>query len=434
MKIRSIIGERKKKIASRHGRSWVHGPEGVKACESNGVYYTIYMTKERNEGCVALFVDDEPNILSAIKRELHEWARERSIEVRTAPSAAEGLRFLHSEGGNKVAIIVSDLKMPEMLGSDFLLEVRASFPSIITILLTGFSEPQELMKAIKAGIFSYILKPWEPEYLKTELDKALEVRRLMLEAQARKKTLEEELKWAGEMQRAILKPSLQSSEGVEFRTSYRPVTGLYCSGDYYDVIGMGSGRFLILLGDVAGHGVKAAFVTGILKAIIYPEYLQATGGKSFSPSAFLTWLNSRMNFELRKNSDLIITFFAGLLDPQAQTITYANAGQPHPFIISGGQSRELPVSGHGLGFATTASYVDRTEDLLVGDTFFAFTDGLIEAGAKEGNCVSGPCLKDILKAEPYGGDYHKRILEAALKASGSGDFEDDVTILTARIL
>jgi len=405
----------------------------ARPCESNGEYYTIYMAQGKNEGSVALFVDDEPNILSALKRELHDWSKERSIEIRTASSAAEGLKYLYAEGNDKVAIIVSDLRMPEMLGSDFLLEVRASFPSIITILLTGFSEPQELMKAIKAGIFSYILKPWEPEYLKTELDKALEVRRLMLEAQARKKTIEEELKWAGEMQRAILKPSLQSSEGVEFRTSYRPVPGLYCSGDYYDVIGMGSGRYLILLGDVAGHGVKAAFVTGILKAIIYPEYVQASGGKSFSPSAFLSWLNSRMNFELRKNSDLLITFFAGLLDPQAQTITYANAGQTHPFIISGGAPRELPVSGVGIGFATTASFVERTEDILKGDTFFAFTDGLVEAGAKGGE-IAEPSMRDILAAIPYGTDYHKRILEAALAASGASDFDDDVTILTARVL
>jgi phosphoserine phosphatase RsbU/P len=391
------------------------------------------MAQEKNQDCVALFVDDEPNILSALKRELHDWARERSIEIRTAPSAAEGLKYLYTEGSDKVAIIVSDLKMPEMLGSDFLLEVRASFPHIITILLTGFSEPQELMKAIKAGIFSYILKPWEPEYLKTELNKALEVRRLTAEAEARKKTIEEELKWAGEMQRAILKPSLVSSEGVEFRTSYRPVTGLYCSGDYYDVIGMGNGRFLILLGDVAGHGVKAAFVTGILKAVIYPEYVQATGGKSFSPAAFLSWLNSRMNFELRKSSDLIITLFAGLLDPPSQTITYANAGQTHPFIVSAGQPRELPVSGVGLGFASSAAYVDRTEDILKGDTFFAFTDGLVEAGMK-GNACAGPCIKDILAAESYGVDYHKRILEAALKATNSGDFEDDVTILTAKLV
>jgi phosphoserine phosphatase RsbU/P len=380
---------------------------------------------------IILFVDDEANILSALKRELHDWSRERSLDIRTAPSAREGLNFL-VQAAPRVAVIVSDLKMPEMLGSDFLLEVKDRYPSIITILLTGFSEPQELMKAIKAGIFSYILKPWEPEYLKTELDKALETRRMRAEAQARAKAVEEELKWAGEMQRSFLKPTLVSSEGVEFRTSYRPLTGLYCGGDYYDVISMGTGRFLVLLGDVAGHGVKAAFVTGILKAIIYPEYLAQTGGKAFSPAGFLSWLNDRMNFELRKNSGMIITFFAGLIDLRAMTLTYANAGQNHPYIISGTKLRELPVSGSGLGYASSVQYADRSEELKAGDILVAYTDGLVEARDAEGACKEITAW-DVLVAVPYGPDFHKRIIESALAASGQSDFADDVTILTARI-
>jgi sigma-B regulation protein RsbU (phosphoserine phosphatase) len=234
------------------------------------------------------------------------------------------------------------------------------------------------------------------------------------------------------MQRALLKPRLVSSEGVEFRMSYRPLTGLYCGGDYYDVVEMGSRRYLILLGDVAGHGVKAAFVTGILKAIIYPEYLQAARNKSFSPSAFLAWLNERMNFELRKSSGLIITFFAGLIDVQAGTITYANAGQNHPFVLGNGSLRELLASGSSLGFASSVSYIDRVEPMGVGDVIVAYTDGLVEHRASDGSCMDLPA-REILAGVPYGADYHKRILESALAAGQAGDFDDDVTILTARL-
>jgi phosphoserine phosphatase RsbU/P len=383
-----------------------------------------------SEPSTLLFVDDEANILSALKRELHEWAKERNVEIRTATSGPDGLRFLEV-AASRVSVIVSDLKMPEMLGSDFLLEVKARYPWIITILLTGFSETQELMKAVKAGIFSYILKPWEPEYLKAELDKAFETRRMRAEAEARAKAVEEELRWAGEMQRAFLKPSLASSEGVEFRTSYRPVTGLYCGGDYYDVIGIGPGRYLALIGDVAGHGVKAAFVTGILKAIIYPEYVQAPGANRFSPAAFLSWLNSRMNFELRKNSGIIITFLVGLIDVQAGTLCYANAGHCHPFLIKEGEARSLPVSGSSLGFAPNVSYVERTEAMGSQDLLVAYTDGLVESRTEDGSCVELD-LQSILATTPYGNDYHRRLLEAALTASKKADFDDDVTILTAR--
>lgn len=379
-----------------------------------------------------LFVDDEQNILNALKRELHDWAKERSVELKTAISAREAMKKLE-ESASRTAVVISDLKMPEKLGSDFLLEVRSRYPKIITMLLTGYSEPAELMKAVRAGIFSFILKPWEPEYIRIEIEKALEARKMRDEAEARALIVDEELRWAGEMQRAILRPKLLSSEGVEFRTSYRPVTGLYCGGDYYDVVDMGPKRYLLLLGDVAGHGVKAAFVTGILKAIIYPEYLQAARGKAFSPAAFLSWLNERMNFELRKSSGIIITFFAGLLDVQAGSLCYANAGQTHPCIVSGGRIRELPIAGSSLGFAASVSYLDRTEPLEPGDLLVTYTDGLTECRTSSGGCVEIP-IAELLSSVPYGPDFHKRLLDAALAAGKRGDFDDDVTILTARIL
>ncbi|HUX36577.1 MAG TPA: SpoIIE family protein phosphatase [Rectinemataceae bacterium] len=389
------------------------------------------MTNHETSASVILFVDDEVNILNSLKRELHDWARESVLTIETAPSAREGLKRVEA-GPESIAVIVSDLKMPEMKGSDFLLEVKRRWPDIVTILLTGFSETQEVMKAVQAGISSYILKPWESDYLRAELDKAVASRRMRLENAMYAKTLEEELRWAGEMQRALLKPAPLKVEGIEFRTSYRPVKGLYCGGDYYDVIALGGERYLMLLGDVAGHGVKAAFVTGILKAIIFPEYVRNQIGKKFSPAGFLSWLNDRMNFELRQTSDLLVTFFAGVIDRATMTFTYANAGQGHPFIVSKGLPRELPVSGSALGFAQSTMYSEKSELLSGGDVIVTYTDGLVEAGAHNGEAALLP-LGEILAAEPYGADYHKRILEQALKRSACGDFEDDVTIVTARI-
>lgn len=378
-----------------------------------------------------LFVDDEANILNSLKRELHQWSGAEKVRIVTAPSAREGLKILESEA-ERVMVIVSDLKMPEMKGSDFLLEVKRRWPEIVTILLTGFSETQEVMKAVKAGIFSYILKPWDSEYLQSEISKAVENFRLHRQNETYAKVLEEEIRWAGDLQRTVLKPSLQRSEGVEFRSSYRPITGLFCSGDYYDVIPMGVDHYLLLLGDVAGHGVKAAFVTLMLKAIIYPEYVHATPAKGFSPAAFLGWLNQRMRFELRQTPDLIVTFVAGVIDRQAGTFTYANAGHNHPILIGASGARELPVAGSALGFAASITYLDKTEALSSGDVILLYTDGLVEPGTKVSAKPSVP-IKDLLAAAPYGPDYHKRLLESSLALSGASDFEDDVSILTARL-
>jgi phosphoserine phosphatase RsbU/P len=378
-----------------------------------------------------LLVDDEQNILNALKRELHEWARERSLEVLTAISAKQGLETLKTRGQDAV-LVMSDLKMPEMKGSDFLLEVKKTYPDIVSILLTGFSETSEIVKAVQAGIFSYMLKPWDSEYLLAEITKAYDYGELRRQNSTYLKTVAEELKWAGEMQKTILKPNLPSSNGLELRVSYRPVPGLYCGGDYYDVILLGPDRYLLLIGDVEGHGVKAAFVTGILKATIYSEYVRTVMGRDFSPAAFLGWLNDRMNFEFRSTSSMIITFFAGVLDLKASTLKYANAGHNHPFIVKAGKGMELPVAGSAIGFANSIAYADQTVKVSSGDILNLYTDGLVESACVEEGCTVK--LGPILEKVEYGAEYHRRILDSVLAETGTKDFTDDVTIVTARVV
>ena len=385
------------------------------------------MEKER----YILLVDDEQNITNALQRELYEWATERSLTMLAAPSARKGLDIL-KEKGNETLIVVSDLRMPEMKGSDFLLEVKRLYPDIVSILLTGFSETEEIAKAVQAGIFSFIMKPWNSAYLIAEITKAFDFGEYRRQRAIYSKMIEEELKWAGEMQRTMLKPNLPTSEGLEFRVSYRPLPKLYCGGDYYDVIFLGADRYLLLIGDVEGHGVRAAFVTGMLKALIYPEYVRSLIGKDFSPGAFLGWLNDRMCFEFRSASSMIISFFAGVLDMKRQAFRYANAGHNHPFIVRASRSRELPVAGSAIGFANSISYAEQTVEVTSGDLLALYTDGLVEAGCT-GDC-SPLKLGPILDRVEYGSEYHRRILEAALAATDSQDFNDDVTIVTARIL
>lgn len=378
-----------------------------------------------------LLVDDEPNITSALRRELSDWTDELSIEIITATNALIGLNILETRAESTV-LIISDLKMPEMKGSDFLLKVKEKYPHIVSILLTGFSETAEVMKAVSAGIFSYILKPWDPEYLLAEVGKAYDHGKMLRQNATYLKTMEEELRWAGEMQKTILKPNLPKTDGVEFRISYRPVPGLYCGGDYYDVIFLGSDRYLLLIGDVAGHGVKAAFITGILKAVIYPEYVRGQIGKDFSPGGFLSWLNERMNFEFRSTSNMLITFFAGVLDLKNASFKYANAGHDHPFIIRGETPNELPMSGTGLGFVQSVTYAEKAVRVIQGDLLLLYTDGLVELNCQKSRDLVklGPLLKTL----SIGEDYHRRLLNAALKDADASDFSDDVTLLTARLL
>ncbi|MES2115687.1 MAG: response regulator, partial [Pseudomonadota bacterium] len=102
-----------------------------------------------------LFVDDEPNILSALRR----LFRPRGYRVLTAESGAEGLEVLERE---PVDLVISDMRMPEMDGARFLAQVRQRWPGVLRLLLTGYSDIQSIQDAINCGeIYRYITKPWD---------------------------------------------------------------------------------------------------------------------------------------------------------------------------------------------------------------------------------------------------------------------------------
>jgi sigma-B regulation protein RsbU (phosphoserine phosphatase) len=382
-----------------------------------------------------LLVDDEVSILKALGRELADWMEEKGLELLTATSAIEALRILEMEGA-RTALVVSDLRMPGMLGSDFLIKVHELHPRIVTIMLTGYSEMPEIVKAVNAGIYSFILKPWESDYLRNELEKALSFQLIRKENERYRQILVSELRWAGELQRAMMTPSGGETEGVDFQVTYEPVTGLYVSGDYYDIIKVGDGRYLLLLGDVSGHGVRAALITAVLKAVIYHEYVQQRRDGPFSPAEFLGWLRDRLASEFRHAEDLILTFFCAYIDTGARSITWANAGSPKPFIAGPGGLLRLDPTGPAIGLPSQVPYMEYREACGPGSVLFAYSDGLVEiqpAGPSKGATLSASLLEELVGAYAGKEGFHQTLMESMLKAANATVFSDDVTIISARL-
>jgi len=114
-----------------------------------------------------LTVDDEPSVLSALRRVF----RVQGIKTLQATSAAQGLILLES---NAVDMVISDMRMPEMDGARFLEQVRAHDDSIVRILLTGYSDISSTVAAINKGaIHRYIAKPWDDQDLVLAVREAL---------------------------------------------------------------------------------------------------------------------------------------------------------------------------------------------------------------------------------------------------------------------
>lgn len=124
-----------------------------------------------------LCVDDEPNILSSLRR----LFRANGYRVLTAEGGALGLEVLEKEA---VDLVISDMRMPEMDGARFLAQVRARWPDTLRILLTGYSDIQSIQDAINCGeIYRYITKPWEDSDMLLLVRHALERRQLEIDKQ-----------------------------------------------------------------------------------------------------------------------------------------------------------------------------------------------------------------------------------------------------------
>ena len=113
-----------------------------------------------------LLVDDEQNILSALSR----LFRRDGYQILTATSGREGLLLLAK---NKVGVVLSDQRMPEMNGSEFLSRVRELYPDTIRIVLSGYTDLATVIGAVNRGaIYRFLTKPWDDDLLREHIREA----------------------------------------------------------------------------------------------------------------------------------------------------------------------------------------------------------------------------------------------------------------------
>lgn len=120
-----------------------------------------------------LFVDDDPNLIEALKRTL----RKQPYEIFTALSAKDGLKLLDEQ---EIDVVVSDNDMPGMSGVEFLTRVRSAHPGTVRVMLTGRASLQSAIEAINEGeIFRFIVKPCDAGSLNRVLVQGVKHRKLL---------------------------------------------------------------------------------------------------------------------------------------------------------------------------------------------------------------------------------------------------------------
>ena len=121
-----------------------------------------------------LVVDDEPDMLNSLRGLLRY-----DFKVYTAGSGAEGVALLQQQ---EIHVVMTDQRMPQMTGVDFLRQIKSEHPEAIRVIFTGYADLNAIIDAINLGnVYRYVSKPWEPEQLIATLREAGEQYDLILE-------------------------------------------------------------------------------------------------------------------------------------------------------------------------------------------------------------------------------------------------------------
>ncbi|MBV8298409.1 MAG: SpoIIE family protein phosphatase [Candidatus Eremiobacteraeota bacterium] len=177
---------------------------------------------------------------------------------------------------------------------------------------------------------------------------------------------------ADTLQRALLPERLPLDDRLVFDAAYLPgAQEAIVGGDWYDAFRLPDNRIAFSIGDVAGHGLRAAIVMGEVR-----QAFRAAALNPNSPSLVLERANTIVN--MRANPVMVTAIF-GIVDPRDGTVTYAAAGHPAPLIaLPDGVVQALPKDGVPLGIVDRVGASDWTFTLPPGALFTLYTDGLIE--------------------------------------------------------
>jgi serine phosphatase RsbU (regulator of sigma subunit) len=227
-------------------------------------------------------------------------------------------------------------------------------------------------------------------------------------AEARRIHLERELQIAHEAQAGLIPHQMPDIAGFGLAGAWHPAREV--AGDFYDIFRLGPDQWGIVIGDVADKGTAALVYMATARSLILSALL-----RHGNPAAALTEVN-RMIL-LQYPSDMFVTVFLAVLDPQEQTLRYANAGHNPPIVRRAlGNSELLTRTGAAIGLFDELQICEETIKIGDGDAIVMYTDGVTEARNRSMELYGDDRLITAIAAAPRKAGELLAQLEADLDA------------------
>jgi sigma-B regulation protein RsbU (phosphoserine phosphatase) len=220
-------------------------------------------------------------------------------------------------------------------------------------------------------------------------------------------------------------------EASALRFAHRYIPASTLGGDFFHIQQLTDAKCGVLVCDVMGHGVRAGLITALIRGVI-----EELDERAKDPAKVLAEINHTLTPILEKTGQpMFATAFFGVIDIVSQTLTYANAGHPPPFVLRRDDwkvsrlTTEDPEPAAGLvdGF----TYTKHSTPFRTGDALLGFTDGLFEAANASDQMFGEDRLRDLVTEQLNltGPVLLDRLVGDIQAFTGHTNFEDDLCVV-----
>ncbi len=363
-----------------------------------------------------LIVDDNPDMRNFLVHLLQNL-----YDVHWAENGMVGLDCVDRLSPD---IVITDVMMPEMDGNEMTRRLKSNeaHRHIPVIMLTAKAEMVHKLEGLEQGADDFLTKPFNSKELLARIRTLLKTKEYEKEILRRNYEIEQDLEVARLLQGRLLPEHIEGLPGFDLHAVYIPMDKV--GGDFYDYNHRGT-DIELFIADVSGHGLPGAFL-----AMMTKMSLESVPERDHT-SLTLGHINDVI-CRSTVNSNFVTAFLCRI-DTRTRIMRFSNAGHVPPLIHRrvSGEFLELTAKGMPLGWFRNLSVEEKEIQLLPGDRLFLFTDGITECIAQDGSLFGDDRLRDFLVS---GRDRSPVELCGDLLAhlgefSGSGKFDDDVTII-----
>jgi len=236
----------------------------------------------------------------------------------------------------------------------------------------------------------------------------------------------QELTLAGRVQASLLPEFPPEIPGWQIAATWKPARET--SGDFYDFVSLPNGRVGIVVADVVDKGMGAALLMALSRTLIRTYATEFPN----HPEHLLQVTNQRILTDI--DAGLFVTLFYGVLDPSTGNLTYSNAGHPHPYLITPGETPSITAlsgSGMPLGVSEEAEWQPGSVNISPGAMLLLYTDGVLEAQNQRGEFLGEEGMQGIIQSQM--GHSAQAVQDALLSGvnafTGPEPQVDDITLM-----